>query len=169
MTKAATEPEPPAKSGKLPLLLALGLALAGAGGGYAVVSLGLLPLTGRETAAEQGKPDQSGASGAAPAALPDIAFVPLDTILITFGGQSAVSHLRFRAELEVAAAYAGEVESIRPRVVDVLNSYLRALDVAELANPAALARLRAQMLRRSQIVAGAGRVRDLLIMDFVLN
>lgn len=169
MTEAASESDPPAKSGKLPLLLGLGLALAGAGGGYAAVSLGFLPLAGSEATAEHGKPERPGITGAEPAALPDIAFVPLDTILITFGGPSTVSHLRFRAELEVAAAYAGEVESILPRVVDVLNSYLRALEVAELANPAALARLRAQMLRRIQIVAGAGRVRDLLIMDFVLN
>jgi flagellar FliL protein len=29
--------------------------------------------------------------------------------------------------------------------------------------------LRAQMLRRVQIVAGEGRIRDLLIMEFVLS
>jgi flagellar FliL protein len=33
----------------------------------------------------------------------------------------------------------------------------------------ALTRLRGQMLRRVQIVVGKDRVRDLLIMDFVLN
>ena len=56
-----------------------------------------------------------------------------------------------------------------PRIVDVMNGYLRALDAAELENPAALVRLRAQMLRRIQIVTGEGRVRDLLITEFVLN
>jgi len=32
-----------------------------------------------------------------------------------------------------------------------------------------LLRLRSQMLRRVQVVTGEGRVRDLLIMEFVLN
>lgn len=168
MTDAAVpEPEAPAKSSKVPLILGLVLALAGAGGGYAAVSMGFLPLGGG--AENRALDDGHGEDHEAPEPLPDIAFVPMEPIQITFGPGSAVTHLRFRAELEVAAAHAGEIESILPRVVDVLNGYLRALDVADLANPASLTRLRAQMLRRIQIVAGAGRVRDLLIMDFVLK
>ena len=56
-----------------------------------------------------------------------------------------------------------------PRVLDVLNTYLRAVEVRDLEEPAALARLRAQMLRRVQVVTGEGRVRDLLVTEFVLN
>ena len=56
-----------------------------------------------------------------------------------------------------------------PRVVDVLNSYLRALEIKDLTDPMALPKLRAQMLRRINIATGQGRVRDLLIMEFVLN
>jgi flagellar protein FliL len=56
-----------------------------------------------------------------------------------------------------------------PRIVDVLNGYLRAVEVREFEDPAALVRLRAQMLRRVQIVTGEGRVRDLLVTEFVLN
>lgn len=62
-----------------------------------------------------------------------------------------------------------EVTGIKPRVVDVLNSYLRAVDVATLEDPTAMLRIKAQMLRRIQIVTGEGRVRDLLISEFVLN
>ncbi len=53
--------------------------------------------------------------------------------------------------------------------MDVLNGYLRAVDVPALEDPSSLIRLRAQMLRRVQIVTGEGRVRDLLIIEFVLN
>ena len=53
--------------------------------------------------------------------------------------------------------------------VGVMNSYLRALDTAALEDPAGLVRMRAQMLRRIQMVTGDGRVRDLLITEFVLN
>ena len=58
---------------------------------------------------------------------------------------------------------------LKPRVMDVLNGFLRAVEVQELEDPAALIRLRAQMLRRIQIVVGEGRVNDLLIVEFVLN
>jgi flagellar FliL protein len=51
----------------------------------------------------------------------------------------------------------------------VLNGYLRAVETSDLENPAALVRLKAQMLRRIQIVTGEGRVRDLLVSEFVLN
>ena len=53
--------------------------------------------------------------------------------------------------------------------MDVLNSYLRAVAVSDLEDPSALVSLRAQMLRRIQLVTGEGRVRDLLIMEFVLS
>jgi flagellar FliL protein len=69
----------------------------------------------------------------------------------------------------VPSAYAGEVAMLKPRILDVLNGYLRAVDPAELEDPAALVRLRAQMLRRIQIVTGEGRVRDLLVTEFVMN
>ena len=58
---------------------------------------------------------------------------------------------------------------LAPRILDVLNSYLRAIETASIEDPQAMARLRAQMLRRIQIVTGEGRVRDLLITEFVLN
>lgn len=100
--------------------------------------------------------------------MPDVAFVPIEPLVISIGGTD-VSHLRFRAQLEVRSTYREEVEKLMPRVVDVLNSYLRAVAVEDLSNNSALVRLRAQMLRRVQVVTGGDRVNDLLIMEFVLN
>lgn len=101
--------------------------------------------------------------------LPDIAFVPVSPFLVSIGPGSNARHLRFQAQLEVDKPHVAEVTMLLPRVVDVLNSYLRAVEPAELEQPGALTRLRSQMLRRVQIVTGEGRVRDLLIMEFVLN
>jgi flagellar protein FliL len=56
-----------------------------------------------------------------------------------------------------------------PRITDALNTYLRALEARDLQQPAATVWLRAQMLRRIQLVTGEGRVRDLLITEFVFN
>lgn len=145
---------------KLPLILGLVLALAGGGGGFYAVSSGLFP---------GGHGEEEAAVADAVPPLPDIAFVALDPIVINLGETAQARHLRFQAQLEVAAPFAEEVRAILPRIVDVLNSYLRAVEVAEIEDRAALVRLRAQMLRRVQLVAGAGRIRDLLIMEFVLN
>ena len=89
--------------------------------------------------------------------------------MISLPPGSSAKHLRFAGQLEVAPEHAAEVAQLMPRVLDVLNTYLRAVEVKDLEEPAALPRLRAQMLRRIQVVTGEGRVRDLLVTEFVLN
>ncbi|MDD8023269.1 MAG: flagellar basal body-associated FliL family protein [Paracoccaceae bacterium] len=162
MADSAPETEAaPKKKSKLPLIIGLVLMLAlGGGGFYAVYSGLILGPAAHKTDAHSEE--------VAPEALPEIAFVPLDPMVISLSGSSA-RHLRFSAQLEVPLAYQKDVEHLKPRVMDVLNGYLRAVEVSDLEDPAALIRLRAQMLRRVQIVVGEGRVRDLLIIEFVLN
>ncbi|MCA0870527.1 flagellar basal body-associated FliL family protein [Seohaeicola saemankumensis] len=185
MTDATAQmPEEPAdgakKTGKLPLIIGLVLAVSGGAGGFLAVQAGLLPF-GTSDSHEEVHPSHSEDGGGlsaepagekhvvSPDALPDISYVSVDPITVSLTGDHGLMHLRFRAELEVEKAYAQDVELIRPRIVDVLNGYLRALEMEDLRNTHSLTRLRSQMLRRVQIVAGRGRVRDLLIMDFVLN
>ena len=163
----ATTDAPPPKKSKAPLLIGLILALVGAGAGFFLVTAGI--LFGAPAAEEHAAPDDSHgapAHGDAEPALA-VAFVPLDPLVITLPGNQ--KFLRFTAQVEVAPDQKPAVEAIVPRIVDVLNSYLRAVSLEELADPAALLRLRAQMLRRVQVVAGPDKVRDLLIMEFVIN
>ena len=98
-----------------------------------------------------------------------VTFVALDPLVISLGSFASSQYLHFRAYLEVPAASAEEVEHLRPRILDVLNTYLRAISESELENPASMNRLRAQMLRRVQVVVGEENIRDLLITEFVLN
>ncbi|MVO17889.1 flagellar basal body-associated FliL family protein [Parasedimentitalea huanghaiensis] len=173
MTDATADlEEAPAKPSKMPLIIGVVLAIAGGGGGFYAVQSGLLPL------GKTADPQTTHAVESAPAGvdsgetaedIANLAFIEMDPIVITLRKASGLKHLRFRAQLEVDVAHQAEVEKILPRVVDVLNSYLRALEIADLADPMALPKLRAQMLRRINIATGQGRVRDLLIMDFVLN
>jgi len=161
MADAAAEvPEETKKPSKLPLVLGVVAALLGAGGGfYAAFSGLILAPDSHDTAKVM----------AQPGALPDVTFVAVEPMVVSLSPASSGQHLRFRAQLEVPSAYASDVEALLPRVVDVLNGYLRAVETRDIESPAALTRLRAQMLRRVQIVAGPGRVNDLLIMEFVLN
>ncbi len=160
--------EEPVKSGKKPLILALLLALIGGGGGFYAVYSGLILAPATETEGGE-SPDHEGTGHDAPVELPDVAFVEVDPITISLNDAQSVQFLRFRAQLEVDSQYEQDVEAMLPRVTDILNSYLRALELDDLRDPLALTRLRAQMLRRVQVVVGKNRVRDLLIMEFVLN
>lgn len=148
----------PKKKSKLPLILGLVLFLVLGGGGFYAVYAGL--ILGHAPAAAEGEKVGD---------LPAIAFVPLDPVTITLGSLAANNHLRFAAQLEVNLAYQADVVLLAPRILDVINGYLRAVEVSELGDPNALVRLRSQMLRRIQIVTGEGRVRDLLVTEFVLN
>ena len=153
-----TENVAPKKKSKLPVLIGLLLALILGGGGFYATWSGLVLGESMTKSAKN-----------APAALPDIAFVPVDPIVVSLAPGSKSSHLRFTSQLEVDKPMVAEVTLLLPRIMDVLNSYLRAIDVAQLEDPSALVRIRAHMLRRIQIVAGDGRVRDLLITEFVMN
>lgn len=147
------------KKSRMGLILGVVLAIVGGGGGYFAVSSGLVLGTAEET--EVAIP--------APAPLDAVAFVALDPLVVSLGADASSRYLRFTAQVEVVPGQEASVEAVKPRIVDVLNGYLRAVEISDLEDPAALLRLRAQMLRRIQIVTGEDRVRDLLIMEFVLN
>ncbi|MBW6505375.1 MAG: flagellar basal body-associated FliL family protein [Rhodobacteraceae bacterium] len=151
----------PVKKSKMPLFAGLAAMLLLGGGGFFAVYSGLILSPSEKTSASP--------ESAQVAALPDIAFVPMEPLVVQLGSGPGSRHLLFRAQLEVALPYQAEVTLLLPRVMDVLNGYLRAVEVAELEDRSALIRLRAQMLRRVQIVTGDGRVRDLLVTEFVVN
>lgn len=156
----AEEPQEVApKKSKKPLIIGLVLALVLGGGGFYATYSGL--ILGHEEPAPVATEEVS--------PLPDIAFVPVEPLVITLGASDAGRNLRFTSQIEVASAYTADVTLLLPRIVDVMNGYLRALDPAELDDPAMLLRVRAQLLRRIQLVTGEGRVRDLLVTEFVLN
>lgn len=158
-TAEATIEDSPKTRSKKPLLIGLALALMLGGGGFYATFSGLIFAGGAKHGEEEKLPGP----------LSGIAFVPLETIVISLGPDSGSEHLRFTAQLEVVDEAEADVTKLAPRILDVVNSYLRAIDTASIEDPQAMARLRAQMLRRIQVVTGEGRVRDLLITEFVLN
>jgi len=148
----------PKKKGKGMLFGLIGAVVLG-GAGFAAVFLGFVG---------GGAPEEEQAMVAV-APLPDVNFLPMDDIIVSLGKTASAKHLRFRGHLEIDPTYKEDVTLLLPRVYDVLNTFLRAVDEKEIARPSSLIKLRAQMLRRVQIVTGEGRVRDLLITEFVLN
>ena len=166
MATENTQPKDPKhkKSLVIPLIVGVILAIGGGAGGFWAMTRGpFAPAPTQEAATD---PPHEAEHTAAPVS---VGFVPLDTLVILLGPEETSRHLMFTAELEVDPAHLAEVTQLSPRVLDVLNSYLRVIALTELSDPASLARLRAQMLRRIQVVTGAGRVRDLLVTQFVVN
>lgn len=155
-----TADSPPPKPSRKPLLIGLVLAPVLGGAGFYATYAGLVPGLGR------GAPP---VAASMVAAAPASTFVPVDPITINLGARGQARHLRFVAQLDVPPDQAAEVARQMPRIVDVLNTYLRALDLPDLEEPSALGRLRGQMLRRVRLVVGPERVNDLLIMEFVFN
>ncbi len=149
----------PKKKSKLPLILGIVLFLVLGGGGFFAVYSGLVLAPATSVAHE----------AVAPSDASEIAFVPIEPVTVSLGELASNMHLRFTAQLEVVKSKQDEVVMLMPRILDVLNGYLRAVEVTELEDPNALVRLRSQMLRRIQIVTGEGRVRDLLVTEFVLH
>lgn len=174
----AAKPQPPAdetpKKSRLPLIMGVVLALAGGGGAFAATYLGLLDSVlgtshAEDTSASGEHGDLAASTSVQGQAHAATGFVPLTPITINIGTGDRTQMLRFGAQLEVPLSRSAEVQHLMPRIVDVLNVYLRALDPRELQDPAAILRLRGQMLRRAQIVTGPGAVSDLLIEEFVMN
>lgn len=149
----------PKKRGRGPLLIGAILAILGGGGGFFAVQKGLLGGS---------KSDHAEIVEALPPT-PDVGFVPIDPLNITLGRDSGNKQLRFQAQLEVRQGQEADVTKLLPRIVDVMNSYLRAVETRDFEDPNILPRLRSQLLRRVQAVVGNGRVQDLLIMEFILN
>ncbi len=167
MTDSAAEAEAPAKKSRKALILGVFGALLAGGGGFFVTYGGILgsPLAAPVATDGSAETEARRAANAAEA----YAIVALDPILANVGARDQSRQLRFSAVLEVRPDHVAEITRLKPRIQDVLNTYLRALEMHELEEPAALLRVRAQMLRRVQIITGPDRVNDLLVMEFFLN
>lgn len=154
MTDATVdEPKQSAGNSRKGLVVGFVLALLGGGMAFAVTS-GIVPLGGASHEKVNGE---------------EYTFVPLEPMTILLGNSAERRYLRFRAELEVDSAKKSDVEKMLPRVIDVLNTYLRSLSMTDIEDPSSLLTLRAQMRRRIDLVVGGDAVHDLLVMEFVVN
>jgi flagellar FliL protein len=158
--KAITDTETPKKKkGLMPILIGVVGALAlGVGGFYAIYSGMIL---GHDTSEK--RPSVAAASTTIPS------YMPIDQLTLSLANPEGAQHLRLSAQIEVADGRLAEAEGYRPRFLAVMNTYLRAIEPRDLQDSASLIRLRAQILRRLQMVAGDDLVNDFLITEFILN
>ncbi|MEM8791497.1 MAG: flagellar basal body-associated FliL family protein [Pseudomonadota bacterium] len=161
VAEAAGDESGSKRSSPLKLLIpVLAFLLTAAGGFYASYS-GLIPLPFGGGGADAGDiREQRG---------PDVAFLPLDEMIISLGPDASATHLVFQAEIETIPAALEPLGKLRPRIVDVLNTYLRAVEERDLRTPGGMTKMRAQLLRRIRVVVGEIEVRDLLFTKFIMK
>lgn len=155
-TADSPAPEGRQKRSKLPLIAGLVGAIALGGGSFYAVYSGMI-LAPQDSPRATASPDM------------DFAHIPLENMTISLASSGTARLLRFSAQVEVGIASEAAMLRMQPRFLDIVNTYLRAVDPRDLEDPAALIRLRAQILRRLQVVAGDGHIRDFLITEFILN
>lgn len=165
---------PQKKKGKLGLMIGVAALAIGIGGGFYATYSGLIGGSDPEEMAEGETEDAEGKDGALHgkplvAGASDVTFIPVSPLVVSLAGSTSSDHLRFTSQLEVPSAHSDEVSRLMPRIIDVMNGYLRAVDPIEFESPGALITLRSQMLRRVELVVGPGRVSDVLVMEFVLS
>ena len=155
------------------LLFGLIGAVALGGASFFGVFSGMIPLPFGDSGAKQtdAGPDsgQMAKDAASEYTGSSASFVPMRELIISLGPNSRARHLKLVMTIEVTSEAEEQVTALAPRIRDVLNTFLRAVDERDFEVPRAMARLRGQMLRRVQLVTPPGTVRDLLIQDFVLN
>ena len=148
--------------GKVGWGLTLVAALIMGGGGFYATYAGALDSVLHPDAG-------TGQHGDAPSMAHAPSFVELDPLMVTVGGAGSIRQLRFRAFLQLNEGARDSVTELQPRILDIFATYLRAVSVDRLEDPTSLLHLRAQLLRRVQLLAGPDIVADLLIIDFVIT
>lgn len=146
----------PKKGGLKSLFIGLAAALIlGGGAGYGVYA-GLIPM-----------PDLS-EKAAETVVEPSVSYVELDPVTVAVEREGRARQLRLTLAIETSDKMRASIEEARPRILDALNTLLRAIDERDLAQPAAIDRLRAQMLRRIRLASDATAISDLLIVEYVI-
>ncbi len=108
------------------------------------------------------------AAVSAPAALPVFVDLPEVIVNLNAGGRRA-TFLKMTMKLELAAEDQAAVQALLPRVMDLVQTYLRELRPDELRGSMGTHRLREELLSRINIAVAPARVRDVLFVEMLVQ
>lgn len=156
------EPTEPVKPSSAPLLISIALASVLGAGAFAFMFSG----SGVSEDKSQVSTDPSENAIADDS---NTIFLPMEPLVISLGSAASGKSLRFEGYLEINPGDESEITALMPRITDTLNTYLRAIEFADIEEPTSLLRIRLQMLKRVQLIVGNDKVRDLLVSKFLIG
>lgn len=165
MTDTDDEEIAPKKSRK-PMLIGLILfVLLGGGGFYATFSgmLSVSELMGESSESDDDQVAEESLDG------PAFAFASIGEMVIPLGPKANSDFLILEAEIEVSPGEKEGIEAQMPRIRDMFNTYLRAVEARDLEAQDTTLRLRAHLLRRIGVLVAPLEARDLLFTTFILK
>ncbi len=92
-----------------------------------------------------------------------------EAIVVSIRPSGRVRYLKLSIAVETSVDSEAAFVENDMRIRDALNTYLRAVEVAALEDPASLGRIRAQLARRIEFVVAPAPVDAVLITDFILS
>lgn len=96
-------------------------------------------------------------------------FVVLNPMVVSISPIGRSKHLKISMVLETDDDGAAELLDHGFYIQDALNTFLRSVDSEVLEDPAAMSRLRAQVLRRVRAIVPDANIQNVLITEFVLT
>lgn len=156
--EATPEGEAPSKSKRKTIILLAGALVLGLAAGGGVMVSGVLSP----------KPVANDAAGPSLQTMQDVQIVPMEQILVSTVVAEKQASIRLVVNIETPTAHLEQTKKMLPRIADVFNGYIRAVDPGMLAEPQAFERTRAALLRRARLVAGDQLVRDVLIQELLV-
>lgn len=154
------------KKSKKPLLIGLILFVLLGGGGFYATFSGMLSVSSLLGGSGDGTGDEAAEEHIESSAF---AFASIGEMVIPLGPKANSEFLILEAELEVSPEVVAGVEAQMPRIRDMFNTYLRAVEVRDLEAQDATLRLRAHLLRRVGVLIAPLEARDLLFTTFILK
>lgn len=144
------------------ILLAMPLLLGGVGAGLWFG--GILP---RWLGMGQAAHDDGHAADGAPASV----FLDLPEIVANLNaGPRRTSYVKLKARLELTRSQdIARVQTVMPRLMDMLQTYVREMRPEELRGSAGTYRLREELLARALLVAAPVRIRDVLFVEILIQ
>jgi flagellar FliL protein len=99
----------------------------------------------------------------------EIGYYAMPNFVVSIRPGGAARHLKLSLAIETTVDSEAAFLDRSLRIRDALNSYLRAVDPSVVEDPAAMARLRAQIKRRIEFAAAPAPVHAVLITEFILS
>jgi flagellar FliL protein len=164
-TDANNEEAAPRKSRK-PMLIGLVLFIFLGGAGFYATFFGMMSVSAMMGGSGGG---DDGYATEEHMDVPAFAFASIGEMVIPLGPKANSDFLLLEVEIEVSPGEKEGIEAQMPRIWDMFNTYLRAVEARDLEAQDATLRLRAHLLRRVGVLIAPLEPRDLLFTTFILK